>query len=54
MAKNHMKKCSSTLTKKEMKIKTTLRCYPTPVRTATIKHKQEILARMGEKGTFIH
>jgi hypothetical protein len=38
MAKKDMKKCSPSLAIKEMQIKTTLRFYLTPVRTAIIKN----------------
>jgi hypothetical protein len=38
MTKKHMKKCSSSLTIKEMQIKTTLRLYLTPVRITIIKN----------------
>jgi hypothetical protein len=46
-----MKKCSPSLAIKEMQIKTTLRFYLTPVRTAIIKkhHEQQMLAGMWEK-----
>jgi hypothetical protein len=38
MAKKHMKKYSPSLAIKEMKIKTTLRFHPTPVRISTIQN----------------
>jgi hypothetical protein len=38
MAKNHMKKCSPSLTIKEMQIKTILRFHLTLVRIAIIKN----------------
>jgi hypothetical protein len=38
MTKKHMKKCSPSLTIKEMQIKITLRFYLTPDRIATIKY----------------
>jgi hypothetical protein len=38
MAKNDMKKCSSSLATKEIQIKTTLRFHLTPVRIAIIKN----------------
>jgi hypothetical protein len=54
MAKEHVKKCSPSLTIKKMQIKTTLRFHLTPVRIAIIRwHQQQVLARMwGKRNPF--
>jgi hypothetical protein len=39
MPKYHMKKYSTSLAKKEMQIKTMLRCPLSPIRKATIKNR---------------
>jgi hypothetical protein len=56
MAKKHMKKCSSSLAIKEMRIKTTLRSYFTPVSITIIKNttNNKCWQGCGEKGTPIH
>jgi hypothetical protein len=56
MAKKHMKKCSPSLSIKEMQIKTTLRFYPSPVRAAIIKNttNNKCWWGCGQKGTLTH
>jgi hypothetical protein len=55
-AKNHMNTCSTSLTRKEMQIKTMLRFYLTPVRIAIIKNtnNNKCWQRCREKATLIH
>jgi hypothetical protein len=55
LAYEHMKKCSTFLVKKEMKIKTTLRFHFTPVRMTINKETNKKYWEESEgKGTLIH
>jgi hypothetical protein len=56
MSKKHVKKCSPSMTKKEMQIKTTLTFHLTPVIIASIKNTTNKKYRQGcgEKGTLIY
>jgi hypothetical protein len=56
MHKKYMKKCSTSLAIKKMKIKTTLRFFLTPVRMATIKNANDNKCWQGcvDKGPLTH
>ena len=57
MANRNMKRCSTSLTFKEMQMETTMRYHLTPVRMAIIKKSLKIrsnLSGCGEKETLVH
>ena len=56
MAKKHLKKCSTTLVRRKMKVKITLRFHLTPVRMAKIKNSGDsrCLWGCGRRGTLLH
>ena len=56
MTKKHMKRCSTSLTIREMQMKTTMRYHLTPVRMAIIKKSTNNACQRacGAKGTVLH
>ena len=56
MAKRHMKKCSTSLSIREIEIKTTMRYYLTPVRMSKIKNSgnKRSWQGCGERGSLLY
>jgi hypothetical protein len=54
MARKHMSKCSSSLSIKEMQIKTTLEFHLTPVRIAIIKNTTTNVGKVARENEYLY